>query len=101
MLCALAFNRIIRPTAMKNIDAWYDGTSLALGSPQINLSSQRISELLNRLGESDIPERFMNQLLEGTGTRATLVYDITSLSSYSRLFNLLEYGYNHLQPNKV
>jgi len=94
MLRALAFNRIIRPMAMKNIDAWYEGTSLALESPQINLSSQRISEFLNRLGESDIPERFMGQLLEGTGTKATLVYDITSLSSYSQLINLLEYGYN-------
>jgi transposase len=94
MLRTLAFNRIIRPMSMKNIDAWYEGTSLALESPQINLSSQRISEFLNRLGESDIPERFMSQLLEGTGTKATLVYDITSLSSYSQLINLLEYGYN-------
>lgn len=33
--------------------------------------------------------------LEGTGTKTTLIYDITSLSSYSQLINLLEYGYNH------
>jgi len=91
---AMAFNRIIRPTAMKNVDAWYEGTSLALESPQINLSSQRISEFLGRLGESDIPDRFMARLLEETGTKTTLVYDITSLSSYSQLINLLEYGYN-------
>jgi transposase len=36
----------------------------------------------------------MSRLLEGTGTKTTLVYDITSLSSYSQLINLLEYGYN-------
>ena len=46
MVRALAFNRIIRPTAMKNVDSWYEGTSLALESPQINLASQRVSELL-------------------------------------------------------
>ena len=94
MIRALAFNRIIRPTAMKNVDSWYEGTSLALESPQINLTSQRVSELLCRLGESNIPDRFMSQLIEGTGTKNTLIYDITSLSSYSQLINLLEYGYN-------
>jgi transposase len=94
MVRALAFNRIVRPTAMKNVDSWYEGTSLALESPQINLTSQRVSELLGRLGESNIPDRFMSQLIEGTGTKNTLIYDITSLSSYSQLINLLEYGYN-------
>ena len=94
MVRALAFNRIVRPTAMKNVDSWYEGTSLALESPQINLTSQRVSELLCRLGESNIPDRFMSQLIEGTGTKNTLIYDITSLSSYSQLINLLEYGYN-------
>ena len=94
MVRALAFNRIIRPMAMKNVDSWYEGTSLALESPQINLTSQRVSELLGRLGESNIPDRFMSQHIEGTGTKNTLIYDITSLSSYSQLINLLEYGYN-------
>ena len=94
MVRALAFNRIIRPTAMKNVDSWYEGTSLAIESQQINLASQRVSELLCRLGESNIPDRFMSQLIEGTGTKDTLIYDITSLSSYSQLINLLEYGYN-------
>ena len=94
MVRALAFNRIIRPTAMKNVDSWYEGTALALESPKIELASQRISELLCRLGESNIPDRFMSQLIEGTGTKNTLIYDITSLSSYSQLINLLEYGYN-------
>jgi transposase len=94
MVRALAFNRIIRPTAMKNVESWYEGTTLALESPQIDLAGQRVSELLGRLGESNIPDRFMSQLIEGTGTKSTLIYDITSLSSYSQLINLLEYGYN-------
>jgi transposase len=91
---ALAFNRIIRPTAMKNVESWYEGTTLALESPQVNLSSQRVSELLCRLGDSNIPDQFMSRLIEETGTKNTLIYDITSLSSYSQLINLLEYGYN-------
>ena len=94
MIRVLAFNRIIRPMAMKNVDSWYKGTVLAFDSPQIKLSGQRLSELLYRLGESNIPDRFMSQLIEGTCTKDTLIYDITSLSSYSQLINLLEYGYN-------
>ena len=51
MVRALAFNRIIRPMmAMNNVDSWYAGTSLALESPQIDLVSQRVGELLCRLG---------------------------------------------------
>jgi hypothetical protein len=64
MVRALAFSRIIRPTAMKNVESWYEGTSLALESPQIDLAGQRVSELLGRLGESNIPDRFMSQLIE-------------------------------------
>ena len=94
MVRALAFNRIIRPTAMKNVDSWYEGTSLAIEYPDINLSSQRVSELLSRLGESSVPDMFMSLLIEGTGTKTTLIYDITSLSSYSQFINMLEYGYN-------
>jgi len=94
MVRALAFNRIIRPMAMKNVDSWCKGTILAFESSQIKLSGQRLSELLCRLGESNIPDRFMSLLIEGTGTKDTLIYDITSLSSYSQLINLLEYGYN-------
>ena len=63
MVRALAFNRIIRPTAMKNVDSWYEGTSLALESPQIDLAGQRVSELLCLLGESNIPDQFMSCLL--------------------------------------
>ena len=59
MVRALAFNWIIRPTAMKNFDSWYIGTSLLLETPQINLTIQRVSELLGRLGESNIPDRFI------------------------------------------
>ncbi len=69
MVQALALNRIIRPMAMNKVEAWYEGTSLALESLHVNLSSQRVSELLGRLGESDIPDRFMARLVEGTDTK--------------------------------
>jgi transposase len=94
MVTALALNRIIRPLAMKDVGAWYAGTTLALDSPQITLTGQRISELLARIGSSTVPQQLMTRLLEENRTKRTLIYDITSLSSHSSLMNLLEYGYN-------
>ena len=33
-------------------------------------------------------------MIGSVGTKSTFIYDITSLSSYSKLINLLEYGYS-------
>jgi len=94
VVLALSINRVVRPVAMHSIRTWYDGTTLYLDNPHLPLASQRISELLQKIGESDIPARFMGLFLESLGPKSTLLYDITSLSSYSSLINLLEYGYN-------
>ena len=93
-LLALAYNRVVRPTAMNNVQTWYEGSSLWLKNPKLPLSSQRISELLALIGRSNIPEHFMNQFAASIEPEATLLYDITSLSSSSKLIELLEYGYN-------
>lgn len=36
----------------------------------------------------------MELLMRSIGTDSTLIYDITSLSSYSQFISLLEHGYN-------
>ncbi|WP_449405513.1 IS1634 family transposase [Methanofollis tationis] len=94
VILALSMNRVVRPMAMHLISSWYEDTSLFLTHPDLPLSSQRISELLSEIGESGVPDAFMTSLLRGIGTDSTLIYDITSLSSYSRLIPLLEHGYN-------
>ena len=85
MVTALAYNRVLRPLAMQHVETWYTGTVLSLDDPKISLSGQRISELLERIGTSTIPQQFMEQLLEKNRTKRTLIYDITSISSYSCL----------------
>lgn len=93
-ILALALNRVIRPLSMHGIQTWYEETSLILDHPELPLTSQNISELLSKIGESGIPEEFMGELIRASGTQSTFIYDITSLSGYSQLINLLEYGYN-------
>jgi len=94
MILSIALNRIARPTAMYNLKTWYENSSLSLEWPELPLKSQNISNLLAKVGDSDIPSIFMGKMLRNLGTKRTLVYDLTSFSSYSQLINLLEYGYN-------
>ena len=93
-ILAIAINRILHPVAMHLVSTWYEESSLFLTNPNLHLSSQAISELLSTIGNSGVPEEFMHHLIRNLGTDATLIYDITSLSSYSQLISLLEYGYN-------
>ncbi len=94
VILALALNRVLRPVAMHLVVPWYEESALALVNPELSLSSQAISTLLSDLGTSGVPEKFMQMLVQEIGTKSTLVYDITSLSSYSKFISLLEYGYN-------
>ncbi|KAF5085467.1 IS1634 family transposase [Methanospirillum sp. J.3.6.1-F.2.7.3] len=93
-LLALVYNRILRPTAMTNVQTWYEGSSLWLSNNKLPLSGQRISEFLANLGQKNIPEEFMSRFAAHIEPDATLLYDITSLSSSSKLLECLEYGYN-------
>lgn len=94
MILSMAFNRVTRPTAMYNIKTWYENSTLSLQWPELPLKSQNISNLLAKIGDSDIPSMFMSKMLRSLGTKRTLMYDLTSFSSYSQLINLLEFGYS-------
>ncbi|NLE24626.1 MAG: IS1634 family transposase [Clostridiaceae bacterium] len=93
-LLTLVYNRILRPTAMTNVQVWYEGSSLWLNNNKLPLSSQRISEFLANLGQKDIPEKFMRRFAAQIEPNATLLYDITSLSRTSKLLECLKYEYN-------
>lgn len=99
MLITMCINRVARPTAMHNIKTWYEGSSLSLDFPDLPITSQNISELFERIGESSIPSMFMEKMVGKLGTKSTFMYDITSLSSYSKLIELLEFGYSRDDPS--
>ncbi len=91
---SLAMNYVVRPRALTHIQSWYEGTILTEDHPDLPLSSQSLSRLLSRIGESTANLDFSKALIQRTSTSRTLIYDITSMSSYSQNINLLEYGYN-------
>jgi transposase len=93
-LLTMAMSQVIRPRALVHIQSWYEGTVLSEDHQDLPLSSQSISNFLAKIGETTVHHDFAHELIRFTHPSTTLVYDITSLSSYSQLINLLEYGYN-------
>ena len=90
---ALAINYATRPLALTHIQSWYEGTDMSEDYPDLPLSSQSLSRMLSRIGESTANLEFSRRLIQQISTCSTLVYDITSVSSYSQSISLLEYGY--------
>ena len=90
----MAMNYVIRPRSLNHIQSWYEGTILAEDRPGLPLSSQTLSRILSRIGDSTANLDFSRALIRRVSASRTLIYDITSLSSYSQNINLLGYGYN-------
>ncbi|MCX6666605.1 MAG: IS1634 family transposase [Euryarchaeota archaeon] len=94
VMLTMSISRMVRPIALHMLKTWYEGSFLSSLYPELPLSSQSISDLLEKIGESTVPSAFMGKLLQGVKTKSTLLYDCTSFSSYSHLIDLLEYGYS-------
>lgn len=90
----VALNRLVQPVAMTNVRTWFEGTYLSKEYGDLPLSSQSLSELMERLGGSDIHMEFSRHFIERVGKGSPILYDITSLSSTSALMDILEYGYS-------
>lgn len=59
------------------------------------LSSQKITRLLEEVGtREDLRDQFFHSWIKRQGDIQAIIFDITSLSSYSRLIEYLEWGYN-------
>jgi transposase len=93
-ILTLAMNYVTHPRALTHIQSWYEGTALSEDHPDLALSSQSLSRMLSRVGEGTANLEFTHELIKRTATSNSLIYDITSLSSYSQNISLLEYGYN-------
>lgn len=71
---------------------WAEHTWLPHGRGQ---DSQRISELLGRTGRNDTArERFIHDWISAKKDTSSVIFDITSISSYGSTLPTLEWGYN-------
>ena len=95
-IIAMAVSKVVRPLPASSLETWFEGTSLSK-SMNVNLESQRISDLLDRIGSSDLYRQFSSDLVSRINPGNSLLYDITSLPSYGSA-EILEYGHAKDHP---
>ena len=76
--------------ALSHCDSWCKSHAPSLAS---SLTSQRISDILSSIG-TDSKQTFFTKWIKLVAEDDYLCYDITSISSYSKLNEYIKYGYN-------
>lgn len=88
-IIALSYYQICRGKALSNAEDWLDQRGLG----KLGLSSQRVSELLERLKQDKVNTFF--QLWAGEhAEKGSQLFDLTSVSTYGKRNPYAEYGYN-------
>jgi transposase len=91
---AMCIGRLLKGLSMRNIQDWYEGTWMYYRNRDLPLSPSSISRLLAHIGEGRLHDKLAGHLIRQLKSKRTILYDITSVSSYSELIRLLEWGYN-------
>lgn len=88
-IMALAYYQICRGKSLSNAEDWLEQR----GFGSLRLSSQRVSELLERLKEDKI-NTFFQHWARKHAEKGNLLFDLTSVSTYGKRNPYAEYGYN-------
>lgn len=91
---AMVLGRVLRGLSSVNIAPWYSSIWRSHAHPDLPLSSASISRLLTKIGEDAFQDKLLAHLVKKLKSKRSIFYDITSISSYSELVSLLEWGYN-------
>ena len=94
---AICLARLLRGLSLQHISLWYEGTWIYYLTRELPLSSASISRTLSAIGEGRLQDKLITHLIRQLKSKRTILYDITSVSSYSELMKLLEWGYNRDQ----
>lgn len=93
-IIALVMCKTLTHLSLRDVERWYESSYLSVDYGDIALSSQTLSYLLAKIGQSHPQEQLLGHLLKLLSSKRTFFYDITSISSYSELITMLEWGYN-------
>lgn len=92
VLAQLAFFQVCEARPLYLFKAWVEPTYFAKPA---DIGSQKMSRFLRHIGQMDRQrDRFFELWVQQQGDIRAIVFDITSLSSYSKFLEPLEWGYN-------
>jgi len=88
----LSIYQVLEGNALYLYKSWAEGSFV---DDESVMSSQSISRLMESIGKRDgLMEEFFRLWIKSHKPIRTIIFDITSLSSYSKLIEYLEWGYN-------
>ena len=88
----MAIQRLLQTAALKDMSYLYENSMLTETLPDLNLSKNRLTEIMQSLGEDrEGITQFMKQCVEGS---EHIVFDTTHLIAASNNMNLNKTGYN-------
>lgn len=94
-ILAIAISKIIKQSSLKNIHHLMEDSFIPeLCNTSSEFNSQWLSRFLEDLASKEISQQEFHSSLISKSDKDTLAFDITSLSSHSKMIELLEYGYN-------
>jgi len=73
-ILSLAIGKIVRPLPMRSLGSWYEGTHLSKALPA-DLSSQSVSRLMEKIGESSLHRDFSMDLIGKMRPSGSLFYE--------------------------
>jgi transposase len=91
-LWTLAVNRLLYQAPLKNMQYLYQESCLSEENPDLNLSKNNLTDLLQSIGEDRMPiTDFMSKFIDGS---QHLVFDTSHVTSNSNGVKMSEVGYN-------
>lgn len=99
-MLSLSFFELSEGKPLYLFPQWLEDTYIPYLNKRDSISSQSISKLLKEIGERDakIEQFFINWIPEVEDT-SSVIFDITSISSYSNCIDTVEWGYNRDKEN--
>jgi len=98
MLLTLIFYRLCYPSAMRYAKVWYEG-SIAKVLFEVDVSSQRISEFLEEIGDEGIQREFFSEYIKKITPEEGLIIDTTALPNQINIPHTL-WGWHNEEIDK-
>lgn len=98
MLLTLIFYRLCYPSAMRYARIWYEG-SIAKVLFEVDVSSQRISEFLEEIGDEGIQREFFAEYMKHITPEEGLIIDTTALPNQINIPHTL-WGWHNEEIDK-
>ena len=92
-ILALTFYKLTQQSAMQHAQTWLEGNYANQLFPDINISTQKISQLLKHIGNEHLHREFFKQYLQKTYKKQGIIIDSTTLPNNIN-FPFTAYGHN-------